>query len=177
MTKKPILVLVHPGSACGSADFNLGKSIAGAGRDGIVLDLAAAAGDVVVIDGHFSDEIPHYSNLSKAIDAALEGARERGDLAIRVLGDDSEDFNQVEAAKQVIAENGLLPDHHAVSLTGAWFDHDGDEGCVNSVLEVFRDRGFSATVLDGAMSLEDGQEDDDTEDEDEEDDLSPAPGA
>lgn len=176
MTKKPVLVLVHPGSACGSADFNLGKSIAGAGRDGIVLDLAASSGDVVVIDGHFSDEIPHYAGLSKALDEALERARERGDLSIRILGDDSEDFNQVEAAKQVIVEHGLSPEAHAVSLTGAWFDHDGDEGCVNSVLEVFRERGFSATVLDGAMSLGDGQEPDEEDDEGM-DDVSPALGA
>jgi len=154
--KKEVLILVHPGSACGSANFNLGKTSAASGRDGLILDLELSAGHVFVIDGEFSDEIENYEKFCAAINDALKRAHDRGDFAERIMGDDNDDFNQVAAAQTLIKRHGLSTTKHHVLLTGAWFDPDGKHGCVNSVYEVFSQLGFTVDVMDGALSLDDG---------------------
>src|SRR5690606_22893648 len=97
------------GSACGSADFNLGRYDARAGRDGLLLDLAAAEGDLFVIDGALSDELESYPMFARAIDDALAAARTRGDRAERIMGSDDDEFDQVAAARELISRHALDP--------------------------------------------------------------------
>jgi hypothetical protein len=66
MTQK-LLVIVHPGSACGSADFNLGKFEARAARDTLRGAIEDWEGGVIVIDGELSDELEHVPSLARAM--------------------------------------------------------------------------------------------------------------
>lgn len=146
------LILVHPGSLMGSADASLGKLQAGAVRDGVIMELDAHEGPIVVIDGSFSDELRH-DRLGVRIEAALERSSEAGHLAMRIWGDDGgtapyEGWSaapcpswvgkvqfdcQVDAATAV---SGILPKTRGIVVTGAWVD--GDTGCVVSVERALR---------------------------------------
>lgn len=169
--KRSLTVLVHPGSACGSADMNLGKYDARAARDGLVLDIGSVDGDLLVIDGSLSDELAAHPLFDAAIRDALTDARARGHVGRRVRGSDDEDYDQTHAARDYIAGEMLSPETHHIRLTGAWYDHDGDQGCINSVLEVFEAAGFSVAVMDNAISLDDSAPE--LDDEDAEADPSP----
>ena len=70
-SSNPILVLVHPGSACGSADMNLGKFEARAARAELAYELDYWHGTLLVIDGELSDELPWYPQLDRAITECL----------------------------------------------------------------------------------------------------------
>lgn len=158
MSQRPartkVTILVHPGSACGSADFNLGKYEARAGREGLVHDMEATDGDVFVIDGSLSVELPEHPGLDGAIAKALADAAARGDRQARIMGSDDEEFNQCDAARELISRYSLLPERHSIVLTGAWYDPDDEEGCVNSVYDVFSEAGFSVDVSDNALSID-----------------------
>lgn len=52
-----ILVIVHPGSACGSAEMNLGKDNAQVQRLDMQQLIEGWEGGVVIIDGTLSDEL------------------------------------------------------------------------------------------------------------------------
>lgn len=67
-----VLVLVHPGSACGSANFNIGKFEARAARDALCSELDNWRGDVLVIDGELSDELEFYPSFDLAIRDCLQ---------------------------------------------------------------------------------------------------------
>lgn len=158
----PTLILVHPGSCCGSADFNLSSADAALQRAFLQEELDSWSGAIVVIDGALSDELPGFPTFDAAISRTLGRASQAGLLSCRILGDDASEFTQVDAAKKLVDEHGLEPTTHAIKLTGAWYDPEDQEGCVNSVYEVFEDAGFSVDVLDSAFSLDslDNDEDD-----------------
>lgn len=147
-----LLVVVHPGSCCGSADFNLGKYDARACRDGIVHELNAWTGGIIVIDGNLSDELKSYPMFNQALDGAIDRARAAGLISTRIKGDPEEAFTQGDAAASLIESLNLQPATHRIKLTGAWFDPDEDTGCINDVEEVFSSRGFSTDVLDSAFN-------------------------
>lgn len=162
----PVLILVHPGSLCGSADMNLGRYDARAVRDGIITELDGWTGPIVVIDGALSDELEQYSTLGIAIDAAVLRAQSSGLTGMRIMGDDDSDFNQVSAIRKIVADGVLGATEHSPKITGAWYHPDEDDfGCVNSVYDALVGLGFLPDVLDSAARLED--------DYDEEDDTIP----
>lgn len=164
-----ILILVHPGSLCGSADFNLGKYDGRAIRGGMIQDLDSWNGPVAVIDGWLSTELDAYPMLNKAIESCLDRAKEAGQLSLRIFGDaESETFNQVAAARQLIKDNALDPKSHRIELTGAWYHEDDNHGCVNSVWDVVTELGFSVDIRDSVMRAPTNDEDED-DDEDAED--------
>lgn len=198
VTLRPVLVLVHPGSACGSADFNLGSSEASDARSRLANDLALWHGDIIVMDGFLSDEIATHPALDEAIQDALRRAnpeinnpgmaspdmmqrrnsigygpadrhwpsREQleaiagsGRIALRIWGCDDVPPHHVEAVDHLVqpfrpgSPPLLDPAAHRIVLTGAWYDPEGEAGCVNAVEDRFRRAGFSTSVLPGAVSL------------------------
>ena len=165
MTKPPsILVLIHPGSCCGSANFNLGSAACGY-RDAIIHDLDRHDGGIVVIDGGLSDEIDDYPVFRDTIARSMERAAGAGHMAVRVFGCAMEDFNQVDAMEAVVRSHGLQPGLR-INLTGAWADEN--DGCVTSVANMLIEKGFSIDVLDSAMTLDErwcSDEDQDAEEE------------
>jgi hypothetical protein len=154
----PVLVLVHAGSACGSADFNIGRSEARCGREALVMCLNAHHGGVVIVDGFLSDEIPSFPELNAAIANALDQARGLGQVALRVKGCDSEDHDQTKAIEAVLAAQPELKDLDFI-VTGAWYEppnHDDPEpgGCVGSVLLTLASHGVRARIHDSALEPE-----------------------
>ncbi len=145
-----LLVVVHPGSACGSADFNLGKSVGQAARDYLASDIASWNGPILIIDGELSDELPNYPQLNTAINHALAYAKTNRMISTRIYGDDSASMHQAHAARQFIKQN-LNPAEWHIELTGAWVDNK--IGCVVDVRNVFHRLGFITNIRDSALDL------------------------
>lgn len=154
--KKSLLVIVHPGSACGSADMNLGVEAAEQCRMEMQSLVEGWEGAVAVIDGELSDELSggerSWSEWGRAINEALERARQQKLLAVRMMGDDSHEYNQQAATKDLVRQHRLDPQSTAITLTGAWVDDSGG-GCVHAVREVLDELGFNPVVSD-AMNLD-----------------------
>lgn len=140
--KRAVFVLVHPGSACGSANFNLGYNAASIARGDLANALDAWRGPVVVIDGALSDELPHYSEFYRAIAGALDRAGADGR---RVMACDDDGETHLGAARAIEALR-LDPTRDTIVVTGCWFDPWGEFGCVNSVVEGFKQRGFEVRI-------------------------------
>ncbi len=131
-----VLILVHPGSLCGSANANLGTVDARCVRDAVMDELRAWRGDVLVLDGFLSDELDDYPMLQKAINDAVERAPGFG---ARIQADDPE---HAELAVAFLRERGV-PLDAKVALTGAWFDPTDSSGCVNATRDALAAVGYS----------------------------------
>ena len=144
------LILVHPGSMCGSARMQLGRAEADAARAEVLDRVRAHEGPLLVIDGALSDELSVAENA--LIDRAVLAAGYRGQLAARVWGCDSGEvpycrwagfrsddgplvFDGQEAAATDLVPS--LPDG-PVLVTGAWAGTNASDGCVNSVANAIR---------------------------------------
>jgi hypothetical protein len=166
---QPILIVVHPGSACGSADFNLGKFQARADREFLASDISNWHGGIVVVDGEFSDELPEYSQLNTAILSAVERAKSNGLLAIRIFAcDNMTDHWPAKVGNEVLAH---IPRETPLELTGAWYFSNNEAGCVNAVYDQAHALGFTRiNIRDSAVKdpMGDGNEDEDYEESDDE---------
>lgn len=142
-----VLILVHPGSACGSADFNLCPELASTYREKLAQDLSGWTGDMFVIDGQLSDELKDlaFRHLGKAITSALVRSRNAGFRARRIMGCDSIPPHQCERVRAWIEDGTLDPKTMQISLTGAWYNEDGG-GCVGDVQKILVKAGFEVTV-------------------------------
>lgn len=152
--KHDVIILVHPGSACGSADFSLGRDLAGDGRAEIMADLAACEGGLVVIDGSLSVELAEgrYASFGKAIEDALARTKAAGAPSRRIFGCDDVPPHQDEAVRAIVTSGLLDRDRHRLRMTGAWYDPSGESGCVNGVMEAFEEAGFEVEALDSAVT-------------------------
>lgn len=177
-TGRAVLILVHPGSACGSADFNLGRSEAEAARERLCEDLDEWHGSLIVIDSSLSDEIAWRPHLCNAIRRALSRAdpedRNRTHLpappdlpseeqlrdscpeagfALRIWGCDDVGPHHAETVALLLKSGIFDPGRASLSITGAWYDPDGDEGCVNAVAAGLRQAGLDPVLLPGAVRI------------------------
>lgn len=175
MSKTPnrMLVIVHPGSACGSADMNIGRYNADYLRAEMTGLILSWDGGVVVIDSDLSDELNEtwrrsYRELGEAIEQAVERAQTQGKLALRVVANDFGEYTQMEAIRDIVQTHQWDPAKLNVTLTGAWV-HDDGQGCVHSVREVLEELGFSPRIED-AMDM-DFDLDASPEEEEEEEEL------
>jgi hypothetical protein len=172
-TPNQLLIIVHPGSACGSADMNLGRDNADMQRLEMQMLVEGWEGGIVVIDGDLSEELtPNYGRHAweqwgLAINAALEKAQENGHMSLRVMGDDGgmSELNQMEAVSKLVKDYGLTKKNTAITLTGAWVDDEGG-GCVHSVREELEQFGFKPRIED-AMDLDFETAEDELDEEDE----------
>lgn len=152
--KQPFLVLVHPGSACGSANLHLGRLEARAARDRLASDLRAWTGPVLVIDGEFSDELGSFPMFQDAIDGCLARSRAAGHFAARVMGDDPD--HELRAKELCAIKFEYVP---VFEVTGAWHMPNAGGGCVGTTVQVLREHGFEAAVADSALDPDEGQDD------------------
>lgn len=137
ITQKRLLVVVHPGSACGSADFNLGSQQAGEDRSFLAQDIAAWRDEVLVIDGNLSDELPKYPNLNNAL---------VGKNRIFACAEETDNWPRVVAKALHSFDRET-----SIQITGAWFSTN-DSGCVNTVYGVAERLGFKhVDVRDSAI--------------------------
>lgn len=155
-----LLVLVHPGSACGSANFNIGKLDAGAAREALISTLQSWQGGILVIDGELSDELPFYPSLDRAIKNALSSAVEHGQISRRVEGDDPD---QMDRIREFVQEMPELQRSAHFEVTGAWYHPEDGGGCVGSVLKELERMGCRATLSDSAVTMDFEVDDEDLE--------------
>lgn len=162
-----VLLVVHPGSCCGSADMNLGRYDARAKRDGLVTRINGWRGPIAIIDGALSDELrwPQYEDLGRSIANALRRAKRKGELSTRVWGCDM-DIGSGAATRRLIA-SGQLGSDDEVILTGAWAS-ESDSGCVNAAARALEGAGIKHDTDDSAFFEEDADDDEDDEDGSEE---------
>lgn len=165
MTDRPqkILVIVHPGSCCGSADMNLGRYEARPLRDYLAAAVNAWRGPVLVIDGCLSDELrePAYEHLGRAIKNALRRAKYAKLPAKREWGCDDCGPGSSGATEALIKQRLIATGDHVV-LTGAWATRGETWGCVNGAANVLDAAGISNEFHDSAFyELEDEDEDED----------------
>lgn len=124
------MVLVHPGSACGSADFNLGHEGPTA-RHALAREVMAWRDDLLVVDGELSDELLVYPVMGIALESAADH-KER--IMFREVACDMTVDNWPEVVARRFEE--MWPGGpHEVHVTGAW-KHDDGSGCVNAVADV-----------------------------------------
>jgi hypothetical protein len=148
------LVLVHPGSACGSADFHHGRRAATAARQAIADLLLSWDGDLVVVDSDLSDEIDGSPPLAAAIDGALAANAERGWRTVRLRACDAGDERDGGNWVAEVRDHVLGLSVRRVVITGAWYHPDDDGGCVNAVYDALDARGLSLDVDDSAISID-----------------------
>jgi hypothetical protein len=152
MTRK-LLIMVHPGSACGSADFNVGQDLAPAFRHEMIRDLDGWNGDILVLDNFLGDELSSYPDFERAIIEAVARNSAEGHYAAREFGCDNFDPHTSATLSRLIRE-GVLDPAAPVRLTGSSYDPDDLEGCVNGVYDTLAAAGFrDIEVLDSAMPI------------------------
>lgn len=152
-TDTKLLVLVHPGSTCGSADFHHGRSYATAERAALAALLDGWTGGLLVVDSDLSDEIASYPLLAAAIDAALDRAETTGHSSRLLAGDAQDDYDGTDWVPQV-REHVLSTGVRNAVITGAWYHEDDDHGCVNAVYDVLHEAGLSVEVHDSAFPID-----------------------
>lgn len=145
---RSVLVIVHPDSACGSADFNLGISQASEARSRLVGEISSwSNGPVVVLRGMFSSELGDYPAVRDAVSGALLLSSARGEEAITVRAPDPD---QEERIAEIVDRSGWEPDDTSFRVTGCWASHS-TEGCVNSVAMVLRVLGYRVEISRSAI--------------------------
>lgn len=144
-TASALLIVVHPGSACGSADFNLGRADAEMARQRLSAQLGDWRGGILVVDGALSVELSSFGSLDTAIRKALQRARQCGNPALRLDADDETPNWAAKVARAVIQLG--MPEDSLVEVTGAWYWPDGRAGCVNAVCDAIRNTGIHRVVV------------------------------
>jgi hypothetical protein len=159
----PILVITHPGSACGSADFNLGGNgyLSQSCREAMIEQFNSWQGGLIVLSGDFDDELrqPKYRSFGNAIDALLSRTQAAGKVSIRKLAPDPDN---AKAITKILSD----PTNRASQYicTGAWW-YGGDDGCVGATAAAIRALGFSPEISDTVVT-EEGVSGNDSWDED-----------
>jgi hypothetical protein len=144
------LILVHPGSMCGSARMQLGRREADAARAEVLDRVSSHQGPLLVIDGALSDELSGPENA--LINEAVQRSAAAGLLSARVWGCDSgespfeawsglrTDGGRLIFDGQEQAASDLAPviPKGPILVTGAWAGSNDGDGCVNSVANAIR---------------------------------------
>jgi len=152
-----VLIIVHPGSACGSADLNLGRQEASAARATLAAAIEGweppSIAGIIVIDGALSDELGRsaYRYLGEAIESKLDTCRAKEKISLRVWGCDDQPPHHDEAVDRLVCEKSLDPQRHRIVVTGAWRELSGESGCVNAVADRLAGHGFEVAFDEGAV--------------------------
>ena len=128
-----VLVIVHPGSLCGSLEMHCPR-YSGVTRILMTDEICNWMGNVAVIDHDLSDELATYMGLAAAVERA----------EVRVQGLPTE-RGLTNAARKIARALKIHP-NTPIRLTGAWRDFDGT-GCVTAVDVAFRREGFRNVTI------------------------------
>lgn len=151
-TDDAVLVVIHAGSACGSAEFNLGRQEARAAREDLARHIAGWHGDLVVIKTDLDDELPG-TELGRTIDAALTRARRSGRFVRHCYGADLGSPSLDGALRRIFRPAAISRDRKLV-LTGAWLE-DGGKGCVGAAYDTLESLGYRRLdIADSVLRLD-----------------------
>ncbi|MAM38812.1 MAG: hypothetical protein CL949_10010 [Erythrobacter sp.] len=140
-----MLVVVHPGSACGSADFNLGLIEGSRVRERLARTILGWTDEIVVVDNDLSDELETYAMLGLAI-ANASGRKS----AVRVGGDSGKSGWAENVAGQICK----VAKHKNVYLTGAWHQPSDEQGCIDRLSRILRrDHGIDSSIMPCSLVL------------------------
>lgn len=145
-----VLVLVHPASACGSAEFSLGRGEARLARTALLQELRQWRGGIVVIDGDFSEELATVPIFNGAIDDCLARARDAGVVSARIDGPPA--IFEERFAQWLMSQPGRGQGSNFV-VSGVWFHPKDGGGCVGAIYDVLRNHGCTAEVSESAMCM------------------------
>lgn len=164
--KPPILVLVHPGSACGSADFNIGKVSARSARADLIAELEKSYDRLIIIHGELCDEIEFREDFHEAIEEAKSWAKsleaEGEGMLVIMEGPDGGKPNQEDCIRKVVKKMGKAEaQKYQFIVTGAWYHPIDGQGCVGSVVNELRKLGCEAEVSPSAVCFEESQSEED----------------
>lgn len=139
----PLLIVVHPGSLCGSLDFHHGEA-ADDIREAIINEIENWPGNVAVVDGDLSDELAtdDYRDLRIAVE---------GCAVYRTRGQ-STALGLKRAAKRMSKSLAMTPGN-PVTVTGAWHDKDGT-GCVSTIANSLTDLGMKVLISQNAPAAD-----------------------
>lgn len=151
MGAEKILVVVHPASVCGSANFNIGARAASSARELLIQEFRSWRGSVIVIDGDFREELILYPVFKQALDGVLSRSRKDGFLSLRVAGIDPE---QVDRIREVLGRLPAGGRGNRFVVTGAWYHPQDGGGCVGSVLDELREHGCQAELAESAVWID-----------------------
>lgn len=149
-----VLLMVHPGSACGSANFNIGQIQADQGRAGLIEDIDHAVQNnmhIIVLSGDFDDEIPYFPDLNKAYGEAIKPVAGRVRKAVY-----AGDPDQIDVTQEIVKGlGGKAKDIHFLVSGCCLLDADKEvkEGCVGSVYETLKSCSLQ-NILISSNSIE-----------------------
>ena len=147
-----ILILVHPGAACGLANVQ-NKTKADAERDGMCRELAEWKGGILVIDNENSEDISAYPKLNTAIRNAVDGATRRGSPAARIFASAKISKDWTGLISKAIRAWGPKPDTY-FEVTGAWYYLRTNEGAVNVVYDLILLMGYQGNISSYAVAAD-----------------------
>lgn len=148
-----VLVLVHPASALGAANAKLGRSAARLARDRLVSEFDRWQGELIVVDNFLSDELESYPIFGRQLEEAVERCH-----GTRFMGCETAGPSLAKSLPAQLRRLGVKPTSHEISLTGAWYDEDDQEGCVNEARDVLLKLGFRPAILDSVISISDDEQ-------------------
>lgn len=152
----PYMFLVHPGSALGSATFNLGASDARGARAALANELEGWTGHLIILSGEMDDEIRDYPMFAQTIRDAKARCRNRRRIVDTRLAHDPDQSTECLSA----AADHAIPKDARIVCTGAWASH-GESGCVNSVHRALKNAGYTnVTISETAIYEAEDSEDD-----------------
>jgi hypothetical protein len=156
--KRRILVVVHPDSACGSADFNLiGEGEAVAQRRKLAAELDGWIGEMWIVDGFAPGDLRkrRYAPLATALRRASERCVAAGFRVDRRSGP-ADSVTDHRAVAMSLANARRATADTEIVVTGAWYNSERDDGCVADVAVVLRGIGCHVRIGDGAVRLKEG---------------------
>lgn len=134
-----MLVVVHPGTACRTAETDLGLFAGATARERLARTIFRWRGDILVLDNPAELEIRRSAELSLAIVNATEDKK-----APRIHANPATPGWNIETAGAI----ARLAQGRPVHLTGAWRNRAGADGSIDILHRTLRDsHGIDCEVL------------------------------
>lgn len=134
------LVIVHPASTCGSADFSLGPDRADCDRVRLVATIEGWRGPSVVIDNDLTPELQDYESLDNALRSLDEPMR------VNACATES---GWVRKAFTAIESTGL----RRYMVTGAWHHPEDHSGCIDAITSMMEEEGIQWEITPCAFRI------------------------
>jgi len=154
VNRYPILVVVHPGAACGSADFVLGSWDAADARDNLIREANKWEGGVIVLQDSAMHEtgqagLESWERWGDALKALVSRAKASGLVAIEQPAYNETPPHHDEVIRALLANPKNRGTNYVV--TGAWVFSDESGGCVLDVYSAIIRLGYKAEISEDAL--------------------------
>ena len=145
-----VLVLVHPDSACSSADIHYcSPAIAQWRREALITELTDWRNSIIVIDGDLHPELREtpFTPLSNAIDTCIRRAQLNNLISIRAYATYQ---TMARTTRRILRQLLLAPNTTRFHVTGAWYNSN-HSGCVATMTDTLILDGYTTRIADSAL--------------------------